>query len=86
MRFLDRAHIARAQELLIGMAGRVPSLRDVEVHVDALKAPGAYDLCLITRFDDAAGLDAYQSDPVHLEAVSWLKTALDDRAIVDYET
>lgn len=86
MRFVDLTHVTPAKEMLEGLAGRIPSLRHVEVHLDTVRAPGAYDLCLVTRFDDVDGLEAYRVDPAHLEVTSWLKTVLDNRAVVDYET
>ncbi len=70
---------------LRGMAGRVPTLRSIEVGVDALKTPRAVHIALITRFDDRAGYDAYAVDPIHKEVLAHMATVVEQAAVVDWE-
>lgn len=44
-----------------------------------------WDGCLVTDFDSWAGLEAYSTDPYHLEVVADLMPRFADRAVVDYE-
>lgn len=71
---------------LLAMAERVPSLRAIEAGVDVLRSPRSYDVALITRFDDLAGLEAYQVHPVHQEVVEFIKPRSRGAVSVDFES
>ena len=55
----------------------------VEVLIDDLGRPGAYDLVLRSTHSDEGGLHAYVEHPVHQELLEWLRPRLADRAVVD---
>ncbi len=61
--------IAEAAELLRSMAGRIPSLRGLEVGLPRAEDDRSFDIALVTRFDDWAGLDAYRVHPYHKDPV-----------------
>jgi hypothetical protein len=84
MKFADPADAAKSKQLLEDLIGRVESIRTLEVRLDELRTDVSWDLFLITTHDDADGLKAYQTDPVHLELAGWLKPRLAARAVVDY--
>jgi hypothetical protein len=46
-------------DLLANLAGRVPSLRSVEVGTDRSGTPNSFDVALILRFDDYAGYSEF---------------------------
>ena len=71
--FHDAADIGPAVALLRGMEGRIPTLRAVEVGIDELPSERSAQICLITRFDDLAGMEAYQVHPVHQEVLAFMK-------------
>lgn len=81
-----QANIQEARTRLRAMFGRVASLRALEVgaHIEP-PSPRSYDLALITRFDDQAGLHAYADDPVHVEVKAFLAGVLESAAVVDFE-
>ena len=80
------AAIQAAREKLLGMEGRVPMLRHLEVGVDVIRSERSYDLALVTRFDSLADLQAYQVDPVHAgEIVPYMKSVCSSVVAVDYE-
>jgi hypothetical protein len=85
-RFDDDADADGAAKRLRAMEGRVPSLRSITVGRNAVASEFAYDLALVTTFDDVAGLEAYQVDPVHLEAAIWIRERVAARAVVDFES
>lgn len=88
MKFLPAnkdANVARAKQLLLGMVGKVPSLRHLEVGLNCVTSERACDLALITRFDDLSGLSAYADDPVHVEVKRFLSSVLERSHVVDYE-
>jgi hypothetical protein len=78
--------IAVAAGILRSMAGRIPTLRALEVGLPAPEDTRSYDIALVTRFDDWAGLAAYRSHPYHQDPV--LKHMHEHAAaatFVDYE-
>ncbi|MEZ4380934.1 MAG: Dabb family protein [Nannocystaceae bacterium] len=83
-KFPARADAERARALLLGMRGRVASLRAIEAGLDVTGSPRSYDLALITRFDDDAGLDAYRTDPLHLEVLEFIRARVETTCAVDY--
>jgi len=79
--------LAKARNVLMSMAGKIPQLRYLEVGVDVLHSPRSYDLALITKFDSLEDLEAYQVDPYHREeVVKYIKTVTDSSVAVDYES
>lgn len=83
-RFNDRSDAAEGARRLRGLEGVVPTLKAIEVGVDELGSGRSWDLCLITRFDDMAGMEAYQVHPAHQEVVGWLKPRIREAAAVDW--
>jgi hypothetical protein len=78
-------HIARCVEMVEGMRGKVASLRSLEVGVNIVDTPQSHHFCLVATFDDLAGLQAYQDDPVHLEVATYLRAERETSAAVDFE-
>jgi heme-degrading monooxygenase HmoA len=78
------ANAARIKSLLEACSGRIPGLRSLEVGIDAGLDPQAWDVVLVTEFDDRASFDAYQVHPVHEEAKAFIGKVRKDRSAVDY--
>jgi hypothetical protein len=83
MKLHDRADQTEAATRLRDMEGKIPELLSIEVLIDDLGRPGAYDLVLRSTHADEAGLTAYVDHPVHQELLVWLRPRLADRAVVD---
>jgi len=83
-KFPERADAERARELLLGMRGRVEPLKELEAGLDVTRSPRSYDLALITRFADAAGLELYRAHPVHLEVLEFIRAHVGSTCAVDY--
>ncbi|MGE5509466.1 MAG: Dabb family protein [Chitinophagales bacterium] len=79
-------NLARAKEVILGMAGKVPQLRHLEVGLDVVRSERSYDLALVAHFESLDDLDAYQVHPEHVKVSQFLATV---RAVpsvtVDYE-
>lgn len=69
---------------LAPLAGRVPSLRALELHRDELKDGANWEVTLIAEFDDVEGLQAYAVHPDHLAAVDVVKANAASRAGIDF--
>lgn len=77
-------NIARTVARLHTLDGNVPTLRALEVGTDVVKSARSYDIALIARFDDLAGLDAYQVHPFHQDVLAYMRTVLDSAVAVDF--
>lgn len=81
------AAIATTKEKLLGMEGRIPFLRHLEVGVDVIRSERSYDIALVTKFDSLDDLQAYQVHPVHAgEVVPHMKSVCSSIVAVDYES
>ncbi len=77
--------IARAAQVLRGLEGKVPVIRDIEVGVDALRSERSYDIALTVRFDSLRDLETYQSHPEHVKVAEYIASVRESVAVVDYE-
>jgi hypothetical protein len=71
--------------LLDGLAAKITVIRYLETGLNVLPSDRAYDLCLIIHFDSLDDLATYQSHPDHVEVATYLRTAAESVASVDYE-
>lgn len=85
-RFDSLEDAAGARDRLLAMAGRIPTLQGIEAGVDTTRSERSYELALLTRHADRAGLDAYAVHPVHQEVVAWIKARARGSVAVDFET
>ncbi len=80
-------HLTATRNVLLSMAGKVPSLRHLEVGVDIIRSERSYDVALVTRFDSLNDLKAYQTDPYHAGTViPHMKSVCSSIVAVDYES
>ena len=76
------AHAAEVAERLQALDGVVESIRSLSVGVNALDIAGNADVALVADFDDAAGLEAYQT---HQAVVGFIRSVTGSRSAVDVE-
>jgi hypothetical protein len=77
--------LLQVKALFLNLVGKVPSLRHLEVGENWNGDTAAFDFVLIARFDDRAGLDAYQNHPEHVKVAQFIQSVRTDRAVVDCE-
>ena len=81
----DISQVNEARDILLGMEGKIPQLKGLEVGVDVLHTERSYDLVLVTRFDSLEEMDAYQVHEYHVnEVLKYLKPMLESSKAVDY--
>lgn len=70
---------------LEGLAGQIPGLVDIRVHIDALPSSNA-DLMLDTTFETAEALKGYSTHPAHVAvASSKVRPYYKNRVCLDYD-
>lgn len=82
--FPDLSVAAECRDRMLSMKGQIPALIDIEVGVDIVRSGRSYDLALITRHTDLAGMEAYQVHPVHQELLAWVKPRVTKVVAVDF--
>ncbi len=78
--------VEKARDVLLGMRGKIPQLRHLEVGVDILHSQRSYDIVLITKFDSLEELQAYQEHPVHVKVAEYMTSVREFAGTVDYES
>ena len=88
IRFNDTDHKQANAETfrmkLLALEKTVPELIKMEVGLNVNTKPSAFDLVLISDFEDEAGLDAYRIHPEHVKVVKFIKSVASETAVVDY--
>jgi hypothetical protein len=69
---------------LEGLLGVVPGVVSLEVGINELAGETASDVVLVSEFASMEDLDSYQTHPLHLEVVDFVKKVATERRSVDY--
>ncbi|MDK2954581.1 MAG: hypothetical protein PWQ57_77 [Desulfovibrionales bacterium] len=69
---------------LEGLMGVVPGVVSLEVGINELAGETSADVVLVSEFASMEELDAYQTHPLHLEVVAFVKKVATERRAVDY--
>lgn len=78
------ANLDRVKTMLEALPSKIESLRSMEVGIDVSRSERSFDMVLISKFDDQAGLDAYAPHRAHQEVVSVIKEVTTVSKVVDY--
>ena len=79
------SQIARSVcDKLLAMEGKIESLKGIEAGVDVTRSGRSWDVALITRHEDQAGLKAYAEHPVHQAVLTFIKQHITESAAVDF--
>jgi hypothetical protein len=80
----EKTNVERVKEKLLGMKGKIPQLRYLEVGIDVSKSERSYDLAVYTKFDSLEAMQEYQIHPVHVEVSAFIKPVRESSISVDY--
>lgn len=64
---------------------KIDEIVDIEVGINVVEDPSAYDVVLYSVFNNKDDLNKYAKDPIHLEVVDFVKKVVNSRVVVDYE-
>ena len=81
----DKHNVKNASEILLGLNGKIPQLRHLEVGIDILHSDRSYYLALVTKFDSLEDMRSYQIHPVHEEVSNYMASVRESSVTVDYE-
>ena len=75
----------KMKEQLNALRPIIKEIRSLEVGVNFLESPAAYDVVLYTEFDSRDDLQTYQVHPDHVALKDFILSVTEKRAVVDYE-
>ncbi len=73
------------QALLETLPGKIPLIKKYEVGINAIPSDASDDLILISEFDSAEDLSAYEIHPEHVRVAGVIGKARLTRHAVDYQ-
>jgi hypothetical protein len=65
---------------------KIPQIQHIEVGINVVPSDAAYDVVLYSEFASLQDLDTYQKHPEHVAAAGFVKTVVESRVVVDYNT
>jgi len=78
--------VEKTAQVLRGMEGKIAPLQEIEVGVNVVPSPRAYDIALITRFASLADMELYQVHPVHQAVLAHMREVMESAVAVDFES
>jgi hypothetical protein len=73
------------KEILESLPYKIKEIKHLDVGINIINAPPAYDLVLIVDFANMLDLQAYQAHPEHVKVANYILKVRETRAVVDYE-
>lgn len=77
-------NLRKAKELLDSLPSEIPAIGGFEVGIDILHSDSSYDLVLNSSFNNRDELVAYQTHPLHVKVVEFLRKVQVGKTVVDY--
>ncbi len=75
----------RIKRELEELVNKLPGVLRLEVGINTVADPMAYDLALYSEFASREALDKYQSHPAHQKVAQFIGKVREQRVVVDYE-
>lgn len=82
--FPDEEVAAAVVDRIRGLADSLPQVQDLVIGCDELRSDRSYDVGMLMRFADREAFEAYNADPVHVEAAAWIDGVAVDAVAVDW--
>jgi len=77
-------NMVRMKDALLGLIGKIPEIKSMEVGINTNGSNTAYDVVLYSEFESEIDLSIYQKHPEHLKVGDLAKKIVTERAVVDY--
>ena len=72
-------------DILLPLKNKIPQIKFYELGINFADKKTAFDLALISEFNNAKDLEIYRKHPEHIKAVEKIKNFISETAVVDYE-
>lgn len=81
----DDEGIHKARQKLLSMQGKIPYLKDIEVHSNIRRGPEGYDLSVTATYNSMQDFESYLTHPVHVAVSGYIGGVVESVAAVTYE-
>lgn len=75
----------KMKKMLEALPAVIPEIEHLEVGMNGIESPAAYDVALYSAFASFDALDTYQKHPEHEKCKEFIGKIVSERAVVDYE-
>ena len=79
------ANKQEVKERLEGLPSKIDVIRSMEVGINVVTQARAFDVVLVSTFDNLDDLETYRVHPAHQEFVNYVGQIREQTASVDYE-
>ncbi len=80
----SKEHCEFVRDMILSLKEKIEEIKEYEVGINFSKEQRAYDLALISSFEDEEALKRYAKHPLHLRVVEYLKSKESLTKVVDY--
>lgn len=80
-----KTNAAKMKEMLEDLQGRIDGLLSLSVSTDVFLSAPETDVVLFSEHESREALDAYQTHPLHVACVDFVKKVVSERRVVDCE-
>ena len=77
-------NILELKDKLDQLKNKIPQLVKLETGINTSESPSAFDLVLLTVFNDEQALNIYREHPDHRNVLSLVKEITEELKVVDY--
>ena len=78
-------NVAATRDRIALLAGQISEILSIEVGINVVDSPRAYDIALVETFESVEALHTYQVHPVHVALLTEVMPRFEDFHSVDYE-
>jgi len=82
---IKNANLQKMKEMLEGLKNIISELKSIEVGINFNISSTAFDIVLITEFDNRADLQAYIDHPEHQKVIQFIRKIVALRYVIDFE-
>lgn len=77
-------YLPELKDRLQVLKNKIPEVLHLETGLNISQSPSAFDLVLITEFNDEEALQTYREHPDHQEVLKFIRENVEEVKVVDY--
>lgn len=74
----------KIKQILENLKSHIPEIAEIEVGINFIESPAAYDIALYSVFKSEEDLSIYQKHPEHVKVADFINKVREERVVVDY--
>ena len=79
------SQLAILKDKIDQLKNKIPQIKHFETGKNLSQSPSAFDLALVSEFENLDELEQYRIHPEHQEVLKFVKEVTQELAVVDYE-